>query len=295
MDAGEQLVLRGRLVIVGKEPDGDSVRFVPDTPDLLRRLAGADRIRPSHDGSVQLRFDAIDAPELHYGAAAQPLGAEARDDLLARIGFTRVTYAGDNPTLVTAADPADGIRGAILSAMAEANGRPVSWVLAGDDGTLPADGAVLTADSALLDRTLNAELLADGIAYYTAYTSTLDAQRAQMRELARTAREKGYGVWAQDATAAFDLTGPASIGPGGRLVLPKLFRRCTDYLAAVAGGFSGGLPDWIRTVSADPHHDENDAVVLADGTRTHLADLLAQDGDRVTCTADPLEITFVEK
>jgi endonuclease YncB( thermonuclease family) len=252
METADQLVLRGRLVVVGKEPDGDSVRFVPDTPGLLQQLAGAERIRLSHDGSVQLRFDAVDAPELHYGQAAQPLGADARDDLLARIGFTGVTYADGGSTTVTAADPAGGVRAAILSAMAEANGRPDSYVLIGDDEVLPADGVRLLADADLLGRTLNACLLYEGIAYYTAYTSTPGAHRDQLRELAAAARQKSVGVWDQDATCGFDLTDTSSIGPGGQLILPKLFRRCTDYLRAAAQGFAGDLAEWVIKVSTDP-------------------------------------------
>ena len=56
------LALRGELVVVGKQPDGDSIRFVPDSPALLRRLRRADRVRVSSDGSVQLRLDGIDRP-----------------------------------------------------------------------------------------------------------------------------------------------------------------------------------------------------------------------------------------
>jgi hypothetical protein len=290
----DHLVLRGHLVIVGKEPDGDSVRFIPDTPDLLGRLIGAERIRPSHDGSVQLRFDAVDAPELHYGNEAQPLGGTARDALLDHLGFTGIGYASDSPATVTAADPAGGVRGAILSAMAEANGRPVSYVVVGDDDTLPPDGTRVTAGPDLLARTVNAWLLSEGVAYYTVYTSTPAAHRDQLRELARAARDKPAGVWAQDVTGGFDLTDQASIGSGGQLVLPKLFRRCTDYLRAVAGGFSGDLVAWLRASSADPRHNVNDGVVLG-ATQVTLSDLITQQGRRITFAADLLDLTFVEK
>jgi len=62
-------VIAGRAVLVGKQPDGDSVRFVPDDATLLTGLKNGDRVRVSGDGSVQLRFDGIDAPELHYQGA----------------------------------------------------------------------------------------------------------------------------------------------------------------------------------------------------------------------------------
>ena len=73
------LCLRGSLVIEGKAPDGDSIRLVPDTPALLDDLRRADRIRVSPvDGSVQLRLEAIDAPEVSYGPAGQPLEGPRR-------------------------------------------------------------------------------------------------------------------------------------------------------------------------------------------------------------------------
>jgi endonuclease YncB( thermonuclease family) len=76
-------VIRGTFIIAGYEPDGDSVRFNADDPTLYKHLHRNYRIKPSpKDGSVQLRFEGVDATELHYGAAAQPLGADARDALL---------------------------------------------------------------------------------------------------------------------------------------------------------------------------------------------------------------------
>ncbi|HJT04710.1 MAG TPA: hypothetical protein VJ757_13960, partial [Pseudonocardiaceae bacterium] len=62
------LCIQGELVIAGYEPDGDSVRFIADDSAHYAALKRADRLRPSpRDRSVQLRFDGVDAPELHYG------------------------------------------------------------------------------------------------------------------------------------------------------------------------------------------------------------------------------------
>jgi endonuclease YncB( thermonuclease family) len=85
--------LHGAFVIEGKQPDGDSIRFRPDRPDLLQKLKRADRIEPSNkDGTVQLRLEGIDAPELHDENVAQPFSKEPRDALLTWFGFTDVTY-----------------------------------------------------------------------------------------------------------------------------------------------------------------------------------------------------------
>src|SRR4051794_34514742 len=89
------LCLRGQLVVLGKSPDGDSIRFRPDTPSLVARLRDGERADPSADGTLQLRLDGIDTPETHYNGQAQPLGEPARDELLTWCGFSDVVWNGD--------------------------------------------------------------------------------------------------------------------------------------------------------------------------------------------------------
>lgn len=138
MAAPYYLAIHGRLVVIGKEPDGDAVRFVADRPDPYAQLKHAHRIRPAADGSVRLRLEGVDAPELHYGPAAQPLAREARDQLLAWIGFTELEYAPPTATMVTAASP-DAVPAVVLTQAAELHGRPVAYLVTsvGEDEHLP--------------------------------------------------------------------------------------------------------------------------------------------------------------
>jgi endonuclease YncB( thermonuclease family) len=289
------LCIHGELVIVGYEPDGDSVRFIADNASHYGALKRADRIRPSQrDGSVQLRFEGVDAPELHYGADAQPLGVTARDALLDWIGFTAIEFDPHRKVQVRSATPTS-VRAAILAQMVEVNGRPVSYVLVETAGNLPTDGGWVKVDEALLDETLNARLLSEGQAYYTVYTSTPVNVRSHLRSVAAGARAAGRGVWGLDTTADWVLAEQASIGPSGQLILPKLFRRCTDYLKAVGKGFTGNLGDWLVASSATPTRDENDRVLLHDTTEVHLSDLIQQRNQHIAFQADLLDITFIEK
>ena len=282
------LCLRGSLVIEGKAPDGDSIRLIPDTPALLDELRRADRIRVSPtDGSVQLRLEAIDAPEVSYGPAGQPLGPEARDRLLKLAGFTHVRRAGGGST-VTSARP-DRIPAAALSLLADANGRPVCFLLVGDD--LPADGAYAGLDGALLERTLNHALLADGSAYLTLYDALAPVLRRALRAVAADARAARRGVWARDRTAEFELAGQESIGPQGALILPKLFRRCTDYLETRQGRET--LRHWLRT-TGDETRPEDDRVLVG-RIETRLSELVEQRNRTIAFAADPLDLVFVEK
>lgn len=286
-------VIQGEFVIIGKEPDGDSVRFIANNPKLYRTLKRSFRIKPStQDGSVQLRFEGIDAPELHYGSAVQPLGKEARDQLLDWMGFKNIQFTGTAGNRVTASDP-ERIPGAILSTAAEANGRPVSYVVL-DDKQLK-DGRWVEVDDALLKKTLNFRLLEAGLAYYTVYTSAPLSHREFLREVASQARGKKLGVWGEDRTSEFVLNDQDSISPpDGQLILPKLFRRCTDYLKAVDKGFRGNLGDWLLSTEGSSR-PENDRVVVGDAMELKLSDLLEQRNNRIAFQPDLLDIVFVEK
>ena len=278
--------LRGRFVVLGKAPDGDSVRFVPDTPALLDDLRRSYRVRRSGDGSVQLRLDGIDAPETHYAGQAQPLGAEGRDALLAHLGFRDVRRDGGT---ITAATP-EAIPGAILAALADPNGRPVCFVLAGDD--LPADGAWAALDADRLAASANVALLASGAAYLTLYDALPAPLRRALRAVAQEARDERRGVWARDRSAAFALGEQADVGPGGALVLPKLFRRATEYLRTRTAGET--LPDWLRE-GAGADRERDDAVLVGGRAPVPLSSLLEQHGDDVALRADLLDLVFVER
>jgi endonuclease YncB( thermonuclease family) len=289
------LVITGNFVIVGKEPDGDSVRFVADNPSLFDKLEDGHRAVVSKDGSIQLRFEGVDSTELHYGPFAQPLGVKARDELLGWMGFSNVkTKAGS--TLVESADPANGVAGTILCKKVELHGRPVSFVLLAEQARDLTDGEIVLLDRQRLEQTLNWRLLETGWAYYTVYTSTpLRGDLREAAQKARAAREGlGRGVWAQDSTREFRLVDQDSIGPKGSEILPKLFRRCTDYLKAIGGGFQGELTDWLLA-NAGPPRRENDRVVLPDKTEVHLSDLISQRNATVVFQPDLLDIVFVEK
>lgn len=287
-------VIKGCFTITSYEPDGDSVRFIADNPDMYQNLHGSYRIKPSKkDGSVQLRFEAVDTPETHYGSAAQPFGDKARDQLLAWMGFKNIKYYPNDPEKVQSCEP-ETVRGAILSKAAEANGRPVSYILLEEDAALLEDGDWVKVDRILLEKTVNYYLLKEGIAYYTVYTSTPFIHRKLLQKIASQARNANKGVWELDATTEFVLENQDSISPGGQLILPKLFRRCTDYLKAVDKDFKGDLADWLVWVSAGSRN-ENDNVVVHNYLEVQLSNLIEQRNKKIVFKADLLDIMFVEK
>jgi hypothetical protein len=183
---------------------------------------------------------------------------------------------------------------AILSRAFDVTGRPVAYLLA-DRSDAPPDGADVPVPAALLRRTLNASQLAGSFAYLTLYDTTPAAHRRALRAIARRAREEDRGVWQADSTGSFSVATQAALGPDGDLILPKLFRRATDYIADRDDGFEGTLVAWLRQamVESGPEDDE----VLVAGGRTRLSDLLTQRGSRVRFDpdADLLDLVFVAK
>jgi hypothetical protein len=62
------LCIQDKLGIAGYKPDVDTVHFIANDVLHYDQSQRADRIRPSQrDGSVQLHFEGVDAPALHYG------------------------------------------------------------------------------------------------------------------------------------------------------------------------------------------------------------------------------------
>jgi endonuclease YncB( thermonuclease family) len=295
------LVVSGQLLVLGKQPDGDSVRFRAHDPEILRQLAHGDRVDIKADGSVQLRLDGIDAPELHYAGQQQPFGDRSRDAFLRQLGFVSVSLAANHMT-VTAAEPA-AVPAVIVARMVEAHGRPVVFLFTGDAAALAGrHGSRIEVDADLLAQSANLAMLASGDAYPLLYSSTRPELRAAIAATASRARAAHLGVYASDATARFLVVDHTSVGPGGDLVFPKIFRRVTEWLreaeAAVANEVATGLagppatfPAWLR---ANP--GRNDRVVVAGNRRSQaLHTLVQQAGHTVTMSADPLTLVFVEK
>ena len=257
-------LLRGQFVIrypdlprQGPEPDGDTIKFRPDTPALVETLPRRSGTPPDINArGISARLEAIDALETHFQETHQELaGANAaRDELLRLLGFTNVRFFDDLPNKVQSADQ-DALRGHVLSNGIDANGRLIAFVYPGDHPG--PDGTTVFVDPALVDQSLNAELLAAGHAYpafYATLPADLRTHFAEVSEAARAAQPP-VGLWPRSTA---DPNGAATIADLDALeelvIWPKLFRRIVPYLAA-------GFPDfdsfdaWLR---ADPVHRDDE-------------------------------------
>ena len=141
-------LLTGRFVIryadlprQGPEPDGDTVKFQPDTPALVEGLPRQSGRAPKINArGISVRMEGIDTLETHFEQSHQELaGANAaRDTLLGALGFSNIVFFSDLPNKVQSADQ-DSLRGHVLSNGIDANGRMIGFVYPGEP-TQP-DGA----------------------------------------------------------------------------------------------------------------------------------------------------------
>jgi hypothetical protein len=114
------VVIEGAFHLVGRtragnasgfEPDGDSIQFKPSDPTLLERLDRVGRpFRLTAIGSTQLRFEGIDALELHFDGSHQPrpLADQARDFLTGELGLNPVPYRPPDDIRVAPPVPSNG-------------------------------------------------------------------------------------------------------------------------------------------------------------------------------------------
>jgi endonuclease YncB( thermonuclease family) len=285
------MVLRGRFVIryadiprQGPEPDGDTVKFLPDTPALVEALPRPSGKAPDiNSRGISVRLEAIDALETHFSETHQELaGADAaRDELLRLLGFTNVRFFPDLPNKVESADQ-DSLRGHVLSNGIDANGRLIGFVYPGEHPG--PDGTTVFLDDALLDRSANAMLLAAGLVYPAFYATLPATLRTHLAEVSRTARKAAAGTWPRsvaDPNGAGTVTGLAGLQE--LVCWPKLFRRLVPYLATGAADLDG-FDRWLR---ADPVN-RDDALFLLDRLETgNMHDVIHAAGDKVQLTVWP--------
>ena len=267
---------------VGSQPDGDSVWFEPDQPALLSNLAG--RSADFNGGGLaQLRFEGIDALELHYpGNDHQRADAAvaARDVLLARIGFTAVTYAphDDIDRTVRTSTPVE-IRGYILARTIDPFGRPVAFVYTGNPPEN--DGTDIFLRTPRLNQSLNARLMSLGHVYPAYYTARNNQGglpsdlRDHLTDLAINAWNADRGLWPVD-----DSRNNPRIRNRGELmalaIWPKLYRRLAIYFRAGNAGLAN-FETWLR---AEPHRDD-EIWIIPTSELGNLHDVVEITGDRI--------------
>ncbi|MBP0452963.1 MULTISPECIES: nuclease [unclassified Kitasatospora] len=254
------LLIKGSFHISAQaKPDGDTIGFIPDYVGEWKLVHGKP-LRPSADGHVNVRLEAIDALETHYPGANkhdehQPLtyADAAADELLDWLGFVDIQRHKDETVSVTP----DRVAGYILTRGTDSLGRCVALV---GRGRAPgASGYEIDVDDKLLAKTANYHLLSKGLAYPTFYQGFPQDLRRVLTNLVhqvQAAAPPANGLWSQDATTTgAKIVDMKSINTDV-VILPKLFRRLKDYLD-LGGDSLACFPSFLAGA--------NDVFTLPDG------------------------------
>ena len=289
-------LLRGSFVIRypdlprhGPEPEGDTIKFRPDTPAVVEGLPRLSGRPPDIDArGVTVRLEAIDALDILFRATHQNLviANTGRDELLRRLGFTNVHFFDDLPNRVQAADQ-DAVRGHVLSSGVDANGNVVGWVYPGEHPG--PDGARVSVLKAL--ESVNASLLADGWVYPLFHTTLTPVVRLHMEGRSMGARADGLGLWRRSTAEPHrraTITDPADLEE--LIIWPKLFRRVVPYLASGFTDFDS-FDAWLR---ADPVHRDDELFFVIAGRRErhNLHDVVHGSGQQLQLTSWPEEFVL---
>ncbi len=281
---------------VGSRPDGDSVWFKPDRPQLLNDLGGRNAKFNGGD-FAQLRFEGIDALELHYPWSDhqhKEAAVAARDFLLKKIGFTDVEYAPnpDIPASVRSSEP-PSVRGYMLSRNIDPFGRPVAFVFA--RAAPEADGANVFLRVNRLDQSVNAMLMKEGHvypAYYGARENTGGLPwelRNHLTDLADRAWERNKGVWAVDKSRS----NPKIKNKKELMKLaiwPKLYRRLAVYFNDGNTGL-GNFVNWLR---AKPNRDDY-MWIIPRAEEGNMHDIFKVSGNKINMLFWPEDLIIIPR
>jgi hypothetical protein len=264
-------LIKGRFKPKAGIPDGDSVRFLADNSNLWNDLEGSPvefGTGSKTKGTVQLRFEAIDAIEK---GAIKPLSTEARDSMFAFIKYDAVT--NEEPT------------GYILARMTDdKTRRPICFVFAGK--TNIQDGSKVFLDKVMLRSSVNYKQMQAGFAYPLYYNTLFTSLREEFNQALLYAKQNSSGNWKEDATMS-----GVKIKSKNELktippIWPKLWRRLEEFFRKATS-----LDDF--KIFLEKKNERIDILSIME--EQGLQDLIEVKGDTVRMTEPPENLRVVGK
>ena len=271
----------------GPQPDGDTVRFEPDSIDLVRKLPRISGRPPNitANGQINVRYEGIDTLETHFNGKHQDLSFAnaAREFNLAQLGFTNVRFYPDLPNVVQSVDQ-NPLPGYVIANGIEANGRLLGLVFSGE--TNRRDGEKVFVDNAALDQSVNAKLVVAGLAYVEPYDTMPISLVQHLRTVVHAARNGNSGLWPSESVTTDGATLIQNIVDLQVLVMwPKLFRRLATYFDEGNVGL-GQFDAWIR----DDLVGRDDTLRLPDGEKGNMHDTYLIDNDTLQLQFRPEDL-----
>lgn len=280
-------IIKGTFIIARDglgpySPDGDTIRFQADDPQLITTLP---RSGDSPGDPASIRFEAIDALEKDQEA----VGARApRDRMFEILGLGQENISlGNNGFQVNAAHLGES-RGSIIANALDKYGRVIAFVFPEE---LPqADGTEINPVPTDIQSSVNRTLIAEGLVYPTFYNTLTPALRDSLTQNAIMARTNDIGI----LTRAVGTPGsPAIINSledlNNLVIFPTLHRRLVKFL-----GSDTNFDNFAAWVRSDNERRNKNVRILADNLSTDLPGILQMDGNRIGLLKQPEEFIFVD-
>lgn len=268
-------LFKGHFVPAAGHPDGDSVRFRADNPQLLFQLdrQGFPPKVNEKNGTIQLRYEGIDAVEKKV---MEPYDPKSLPENLRLIGWRDEALP----------EP----RGYILSKLTGPYGRPISFVFKGE--APEDDGAPVYLSVERMTECVNYQLLEAGLVYPLFYNTLFKELRDKLASATKQARDAQKGLWKYDATTAGARWTGAACLPNLPPIFPKLWRRLEVYTReddySIYSDTLEQFPDFLR--------GKNDRLLLlAQDQHTGLDNVIDVVGDVLKMKLLPEEIVFDPK
>jgi endonuclease YncB( thermonuclease family) len=284
-------LIEGKYKVIKAAPDGDSIRFYPNNPDLWKKLPT--RVSTNRAGGVQLRLDSIDTLETHYNPKGDSISTQhqplefahgAASELLKFLGFKKITRG--NNEVVTASQPEE-VPGFILTRFADVYGRSVAFAFKGNADV--EDGSDVYFEKSLLKKSANYHMLAKGLAYPTFYSKLYPDIRQELAAVTEKARKENKGLWALDKTNDGFVLEELETITDNVVILPKLYRRLLSYLAINDGSVSlDGFLAYLKST-------QDRIIILPEGHVTGFDFVVKVDGQNIQLTTQPEDLVFLEK
>lgn len=294
-------VIKGKVAIDGKSPDGDTIAFRIDNPTEWIWPKTQDGRFPKFNMQYQtsIRFEAIDALELHYGISNvypgvtvhQPLtfAKRARDRLLELFGFDMTNVIErDDFTLV---DPMKQEKPAILAYNGiDPFGRIIGFVFSEDIGLEVSDREpMVELHPEHIEKSVNAKLLAEGLVYPTYYGGLYPELRKFLNEITDVAIVNKIGLWSEHSNEFVFSRQPNISDIESKVMMPKLFRRLSEHIAK--NGVISNFRDALRE-GKDLTVDLNE-VRLTDFSSFVRTQKINQNDYKLWLSHSPSRLVFV--
>lgn len=264
-------LLTGRFSPKLGNPDGDSVKFVPDDPAPLFKLRRRGSVPKLHDTnfSIQLRYEGIDCLEKQ---AIKPSSSDATAANLA----------------IVAPNGEEG-PGYICTDQLDPNGRPVCFAFTGKSPH--PDGSKVHLSPEEVSNSVNVKQLSAGHAYPLFYDTLYADLRLHLASQAKQARLAARGIWKADATTSgFEWNGNLAEVPP---IFPKLWRRIDTYRRDEtffdASQPAAGLKPYLESLK------EERVLLLDDQRFTGFDDVIAVEGNTIRMLTDAENLIVISE